>query len=380
MEKNRLLYLIERSQKGTATPAEILELEDFYERFENKPGYLVKLDDTQKKAYKELIFSRIQAKTHKQPLKLYKNRLLKGLRMAASVFIVCGIAYYTYQLNKNISTNEKTLIVKQDSSARNKAILTLANGQKIVLTDAKIGVLSDEAGVAISKTSEGEIVYTYKNSADQQYAVNKIETPRGEKYQIRLPDGTKVWLNAASSLRYPSAFTGKERKVKLSGEAYFEVAVNKTKPFKVETTNQTIEVLGTHFNINSYSDESWTKTTLLEGSVKVSRNERSVTLKPGQQAFTDANTVDIQTSVVDTEEILAWKNGYFLFENADIRYIMKNLSRWYNIEVQYEGDITKQKFGGAFQQSASLEELLKYLESYGDVHFKVQGRRVTVMK
>lgn len=383
MERDRLSYLIEQVTKGTATEAEIFELETFYNLFEDKKGYTDYLDHTQKNAYKELLYDRINTKINKyqQPLKLKKERGMQlVLRIAASVFIICGIALYAYYLNKSIGVHEKSLVGAQDSSKRNsKAVLTLANGQKIVLTDAKVGVLSDEDGIVIHKTAEGKIVYTDKNQVVQAY-INQIDIPKGEKYQIQLPDGTKVWLNTLSSLRYPAAFTGKEREVELKGEAYFEVAKNKNKPFRVKTASQTIEVLGTHFNINGYADESWTKTTLLEGSVKISHNDKSIILKPGQQALTDISTTYIRTSIVDTEEVLAWKNGYILFEDADIRSIMKKLSRWYDIEVEYDGEVTNQKFGGAFQQSASLEELLKYLESYGDVHFKTQGRRVIVMK
>lgn len=384
MNPSRLTYLIEKFEKRTATDEEIVELEDFYNLFEKKSGYTAYLDDTQKSAYKGLLFDRIQSEIHQEKslLKLVRNKsLFRKLTVAASILVVLGTGLYLFYFNRDVSSIENVATVMQDSiGVKNKAVLTLANGQKISLTDAEIGILSTENGVSISKTAEGKLVYNGESQGLKQVSFNQIDIPKGEKYQIQLPDGTKVWLNAASSLRYPSVFNGKERLVELSGEAYFEVAKDKVKPFRVRTVYQTIEVLGTHFNVNSYADENWAKTTLLEGSVKVSRNGNQVILKPGEQAFTESKTTNIQTSKADLEEILAWRNGYFQFGDADIKYIMKNLSRWYDIEVEYEDNITKQKFGGAFPQSASLAELLKYLESYGDVHFKVQGRRVIVMK
>lgn len=384
MNQNRLSYLTKKLKEGTATEEEILELETFYNQFEKKQGYTGYLDTAQKNAYKELIFNRIYTEIHqdrKNVIFMSRKRLITRLSIAASILLFIGIAFYTYDTkNDTVPTEKANVVAKHADLNKSKAVLTLANGQKIILTDAEIGVLSNENGIFISKTADGELVYINNNQALQQESINQIDIPKGENYQIKLPDGTKVWLNAASSLRYPSAFIGKERQVELSGEAYFEVAKNKDKPFKVKTSNQTIEVLGTHFNVNSYPDENWTRTTLLEGSVKVNRKEKSIILKPGEQALTATQNTNIQTSVVDTEEVLAWKSGYFLFENADIKYIMRHLARWYDIEIEYSEEITKQKFGGAFQQSASLEELLGFLKSYGDVNFKVQGRKVIVMK
>jgi transmembrane sensor len=215
---------------------------------------------------------------------------------------------------------------------------------------------------------------------------NKIETPIGGKYQINLPDGTKVWLNAASSLRYPVVFTGAERRVELTGEGYFEVSKDKNKRFIVSTEGQELSVFGTHFNINAYTDEPAIKTTLLEGSVKVSQTNRptpgqpalSRFLNPGQQSILNAKTFEVKK--VDTESAVDWKNGRFIFNNEDIQSAMRKLSRWYNIKVSYEGDFKDINFGGSFSRSNHLADIIKILEATNEFKFEVEGREVKIVK
>lgn len=274
----------------------------------------------------------------------------------------------------------------------NNAILTLADGSSISLTDAGAGELLNTRGVRIVKAADGQLVYTVdpavSNSADQ-LTFNTITTPRGGQYQVNLPDGTKVWLNAASSLKFPTTFTGlKERKVELNGEAYFEVAKNKQQPFKVMSAGadhgkaQETEVLGTHFNIYAYDDEPETKTTLLEGSIRVAalgnvNQKQDVLLFPGQQALLSDGK--IKTSSADMEEAIAWKNGNFMFANEKIESIMRKIARWYNVDVVYQGKITDNDFVGTVPRFKNVSEALTILELTNTVHFKIEGRRIIVM-
>jgi transmembrane sensor len=193
-----------------------------------------------------------------------------------------------------------------------------------------------------------------------------------------LPDGSKVWLNSASTLRFPALFSGNTREVELNGEAYFDVAKNPNKPFKVITKDQIVEVLGTQFNINSYSDEETFKTTLIEGSVKIIYKDRVVLLSPGQQFQPSMKSSKVIEA--DTEEVTAWKNGYFLFKDEDIQSIMRKVSRWYNVDVNYSGNIPDVGFGGNISRSKDINEVLNVLQLTNAVHFKVEGRRITVMR
>lgn len=260
----------------------------------------------------------------------------------------------------------------------NKAILTLSDGSVINLSDANAGLVSNQGNVTVGKTPDGKLVYQVKSAKNQPLIYNTISTPRGGEYQIVLPDGTRVWLNAASSLRFPSAFTGAERKVELTGEAYFEVAKNKNQPFKIDANKMGIEVLGTHFNVNTYPDESSIKTTLLEGSVKLSSGNNHKLLKPGQQASLSSKS-EFDIRVVNVEEAVAWKNGYFIFDNENIQDIMRKVARWYDVDVVYQGKIDEGSYGGTVSRFNSVAGILRSLELTGTVHFKTEGRRITVM-
>ena len=271
----------------------------------------------------------------------------------------------------------------------NIATLTLADGRVIKLNEAGIGNLTDEGGSRIVKSADGLISYETAGgvAAAGETAYNAINTPKGGEYRIILPDGTKVWLNAASSLRYPTSFTGNKREVELTGEAYFEVAKSNMRksPFIVKTKNQTVEVLGTHFNINAYADSETVKTTLLEGRVKVSVMESGQQggfhrmLNPNEQAATTWGSNQIQVTSVDPINAVAWKNGYFAFDNDNITDVMSTIARWYDIEVDYEGDTTGKVFGGTISRFESFEKLLQTIGLTGTIQFKIKGRRVTVM-
>ena len=311
--------------------------------------------------------------------------------MAASVMLamLSSVLYFYWVPPKEEAVSEiagRLPAGQGISPGGNKAVLTLADGARIVLDDAVTGELARQSGIRITKAADGQIIYQVADQAasDQAPAIkayNTIETPKGGQYQVNLPDGTRVWLNAGSALRFPTRFAGRERQVDLQGEAYFEVAENKAMPFRVLSDNQVVEVVGTHFNVDAYGDEGLVKTTLLEGAVRIRHRQhrQARLLQPGQQALVREADQQIAVQDVDTEEAVAWKNGYFMFVEEDLKSIMRKLERWYDVEVEFVGEVEKLKFGGVISRSKSMEETLRILELTGNVHFKVAGRRVTVM-
>lgn len=303
-------------------------------------------------------------------------------RIAAAAVILLilsiGGAYYAgwgiFQRSQNVYVNDI-------APGGSKAVLTLANGQKISLTDAKDGELANQAGVIIKKKANGQITYTVTGRGDANRLAaeyNTIDVPLGGQYQVDLPDGTKVWLDAQSSFRYPVNFSGKERNVEITGEAYFEVAHNKSMPFKVKSIGQTVEVLGTHFNVMAYPGEKLIKTTLLEGSVKISSTTAAQVIVPGQQAQVSAAAIKVVEA--DVEDAVAWKNGYFKF-HENLEGIMNKIARWYNVEIIYEESPDPiQEFAGEISRSKNISAVLNIIEKTSNIHFKVEGRRVIVKK
>ncbi len=308
-----------------------------------------------------------------------KYRLWPKIAVAASVALaVITGAHFYYQSkhagHSSMSTNQISII-----PGTNSATLTLSDGKKIRLGEAADGQLANEAGVSISKAADGQLIYEIKESINNTDLTNTLVTAKGETYRVRLPDGTEVWLNAASTLIYPASFaSGKQRRVELRGEAYFEVAKDKVHPFVVATATQNVEVLGTHFNINSYADEEVVKTTLLEGSVKVgsARTAKYYILKPGQQAINEADNFVVKPA--DIRNAVAWKNGEFRFSNENLESIMRKIARWYNVDVEYRGKVTKEGFYGGITRSSNINDVLDILERTKTVHFKIEGRRLIV--
>ncbi|MEO7212919.1 FecR family protein [Mucilaginibacter sp.] len=312
---------------------------------------------------------------------------VKKIASVAAVVILCAFALIYFLTSPN---QEKPLVVKTKPvnhkvlPGGNKAMLTLADGSSILLGSAPNGVLAKQANIDIRKATAGNIIYDASNTLKPGAPVlyNTITTPRGGQYQVTLSDGTKVWLNAASSLKFPAVFSANERVVELTGEAYFEVAKlagpsiaghsGGRIPFRVITARQTVEVLGTHFNINAYADESTINTTLLEGSVKVIQAEtnNSQLLKPGQQAKLRDN---IRVLNVDASEAIAWKNGYFNFSHENIGSIMRQVSRWYDVNIQYEGEVTQEGFVGTISKFKDVAQVLDMLQLTGSVHFKTEN-------
>jgi len=308
-----------------------------------------------------------------------KTTFKKLIAIAASILllITAGIVFRNSLIKEQtVASNAK---VNKIIPGGNKAILTLANGSQIVLESAKNGVLANQQNSIVNKTADGKLVYDASQKQQRGTEVsgyNTISTPNGGQYQVVLPDGTMVWLNAASSLKFPVAFTGKERNVELTGEGYFEVAKNKAMPFRVTVNHSTVEVLGTHFNIMGYADEKSTNTTLLEGSVKIISGNNQKLIVPGEQARVNGA---IEVAKVNAAQAVEWKNGNFNFSHENIETIMRKVARWYNVSVQYQGAITNEGFVGTVPRSENITEVLNALELTGLVHFKIIERRVIVM-
>jgi ferric-dicitrate binding protein FerR (iron transport regulator) len=263
----------------------------------------------------------------------------------------------------------------------NKAILTLADGRQIDLDKTANGVVADQGTTKVAKLSDGQLAYNKEKTGDAQplaLAYNSLSTPRAGQFTVVLPDGSRVWLNNASVLRYPVAFTGPDRTVELTGEAYFEVARDAAHPFRVKVQGgATVEVLGTSFNIMAYSDEPTERTTLIDGTIRVTRNNQSALLKPGDQTALDASGSLKVTPDVNVQEVIAWKNGYFHFDHASLQTAMRQLARWYDIDVVYQGQTPDHEFVGRIQRDLPLSDILRGLEN-DQVHFKLEGRKLLV--
>ena len=316
----------------------------------------------------------------------YKRIISIGI--AASILLIAGIGYL--MLKNNSTTHDRFVIAKKYDlpAGTDKAILTLSDGRVIDLNKDAVGKIATEAGIEITKSSEGTLVYKASNTKGKSVGFNTITTPIGGQYTIILPDGSKVWLNSGSSLKYPTAFAASGRNVVLSGEGYFEVAhiegTNGRVPFSVSVIknnaqSEKVQVLGTHFNINAYADEPFIKTTLLKGSVSVALNDNKNTLlKPGQLAKLSNQNIQVQEA--DTEMAVAWKNGAFVFRE-DLRSALRKVARWYDVEIVYEETAPENlMLGGWMSRGTNISEVLNHIQLTGKVHFKLEGRRVIVSK
>lgn len=297
----------------------------------------------------------------------------------AAALIVITTAVYFYLSPMPVPVKKQELVGGKPLPIDNgKAILTLDDGSQIMLDHIDNGVLANQGGVTVRKEKGSELIYDVAKKDDSNFSVkyNSISIPFGSEYRLVLPDGSKVWLNAVSSIRFPVVFNGTERRVEISGEAYFEVIKDTSKPFRVIANGTEIEVLGTHFNVNAYSSN--VNTTLLSGSVKLKTSKKEALLKPGQSGLSQSNG-SFKVFEADIEAAIAWKEGFFVFHDESVKQIMEKISRWYNVDVNYVGDAGNKLFYGKISRSYQLEELLKNIEITGLVHFKIEGRRVTVM-
>ncbi len=316
---------------------------------------------------------------------------MRGMAAAAVILLVVGAGAY-FQFFRSVDTQpmaasvaeKKKLPIDVPAPSGSNAILTLADGSTVVLDSARDGLLTRQGGTQISKTNAGKLVCKTLNQNPVPAAIlfNTVSTRRGGQYQIVLPDGSKVWLNTVSSLRFPTAFTGGERVVELTGEAYFEVEKNEQMPFRVHVNSpgdkgMDVRVLGTHFNVMAYDNEAEIRTTLLEGAVKVFKGDKSSVLAPGQQVKLDKQGGFKLDEHADMELTMAWKNGFTSFKSADIKSIMRQVERWYDIDVVYVGDVSGRTFSGGISRDANLSEIIRLLE-VSKIHFRMDGRKLSV--
>jgi ferric-dicitrate binding protein FerR (iron transport regulator) len=307
------------------------------------------------------------------------------LRKIAAAASVIGLLLVSTFLLFNINASNGTVKAKVNEQrfkndvlpGSDKATLTLADGSTVILDEAQNGTLAQQGSSKIIKVG-GKLMYDPTNKNSKEVVYNTISTPNGGQYQLELPDGSLVWLNATSSIHFPTSFGGKERRVEITGEAYFEVAKNRDMPFVVSVNGAEVQVLGTHFNVNAYSDEDNVKTTLLEGSVKFVHGVNAEMLKPGQQSQLASNGLIKVVNNVDVDGVVAWKNGMFDFENAGIETVMRQLSRWYDVEIEYKGK-TDDLFIAEMRRNIKLSDALKALELTGKVKFEIEGKKIMVM-
>ena len=300
----------------------------------------------------------------------------RKIAVAASVFLMIGLGTLIFFQKSNLApTVVASKEINDKKPGKTGAILTLSNGSVIVLDDVRNGLLANQQNTAIIKKNDG-IVYTADSNAQTVY--NTMTTPRARQYNLQLSDGTKVWLNASSSITFPTSFSGKERKVSITGEVYFEVAKDKSRPFMVSVNDMQVNVLGTHFNVNAYEDEKSVNTTLFEGSVLIRKKNVSVLLKPGQQAEKQKSGTIVINNNVNLDQIIGWKNGTFFFENASLEMVLRQLSRWYDIDIVFEKGIKPRIFEGEIQRNLQLSQVLKILENSG-IHLKIEGKTLRVM-
>lgn len=374
--KNYFRDILAKYRQHKSSLEETKFLETYYDMFEVNEDLI--------NSENEPLFSElkedIKAKIDQQIAGPKVKKLNYGwLKYAAAVLLLVSVSIYFF------SDQQKSDPITQMDAAispgGNNAILTLANGKKIALNDAAKGEISKQSGISVSKSKDGELIYTVVSREGDELSENThntISTPKGGQYTIILSDGTKVMLNSASSMTFPTSFKAADRRVELNGEAYFEVAKDKNKRFRVISGLQTVEVLGTHFNVNAYGDEKIIKTTLLEGAVKVFTAKKSVLIEPGEQAVLDkADENSIAKHLVNINKETSWINGIFSFEGDDLKSVMRQVARWYDVNVIYTGPISEEKYFGEISRSSRLSEVIKILE-LNNVKFEVAGKTIKV--
>jgi len=388
-EAYRIAYLIAGFIRNAITEQEHDELDNWVNGSDHNMLLFEELTDENNlqanlawmdKVQSEKSFMKLQeAGAFRKPAKRFK--LSPVWVAAASVILLAGaFSIYRYSNSNNKNGNSEIAIIDTTilQPGGNRATLTLADGSVIDLTAAKNGLIQNQGGSDISKTADGELVYEADESASETTAIHTLSTPIGGQFQIKLPDGTKVWLNAETTLKYPARFSANERRVEVDGEAYFEIAKDEKLPFRVMLADSSgITVLGTHFNVMAYHNEKAKDVTLIEGSVSVSNRNKTEKLLPGMQAKIAGNILTKQSGI-DTEEITGWKNGLFVFHDAPIESIMRQVERWYDAKVVYQGKIT-QYFNATILRSEPLPKLLRLLELNGYVHFKIENKTIYVL-
>lgn len=407
MKKERLAYLLMQHSSDLANEAEREELFSYLATDESKElftglvaGFLLQHE---KKTEDISPFQHLAREAVAVDRNVFEERPIGGsvkkisilqrswLRYAAAFIVLAGIAVMAIMMFRNSGSSKQEIVSTPENilPGSDKAVLTLADGTVISLDTVKAGLMAMQGQAQIEKKEDGQIVYNGTN-ADEEIMMNTLHTPRGGQYRLLLPDGTEVWLNAASSIRYPASFAGKERRVTITGEAWFDVAKNKSKPFFVDVDDKaSVEVLGTSFNINAYSDEPVINTTLLEGKVRITsripQQKRpadnmdlpTVILRPGQQATIDKPGM-MKVDIADRNIVMAWREGVFRYNYTNFDEVLRQLSRWYDIDVQYEKGIPDQKFTGEIRRDYTLSQALSILEGM-DVRFRLEGKKLIVL-
>lgn len=372
MKDEEIIALLKKYKTAELSPYEKSLLESWYIQQEKDSKHKIADEDLVKNLQQ---IGKVLPLKQQRPFKITWSKVAA----AAAIIIVAGIGIHISKKPVKTERLSDNLYANNITAGKNSATLTLSNGNSIVLSNAKTGVVigddlryNDNTAVTSNNTTS-----TGKPSLIEAEMASVV-TPRGGTYQVVLPDGTRVWLNAASSISFPTKFEGNTRTVSLTGEAYFEVEHNKSMPFRVKSIRQEIEVLGTHFNINSYADEPTVKTTLLEGSVRVITTGKvhKVILKPGEQALVKDN---IKVAGINPETAIAWKNGEFMFRNEPLENIMRAISRWYNVEVIYQADVSGKAVWGTITKYGSVSEVLEMITLTGAANFKIEGKKIIVL-
>ena len=395
-EKSEFLLLLHKYLHQQASPEEIRFLHRYYDHFTPAEKASLSLTGEEQQKLADRMLHNIRRQIKAEPA-INESRVpvIPWRRMAAAAVLFMCCAFAAYLILQPKSTKTASILSSVQPTPNNdlmpgsdKAILTLADGSSIVLDSAHKGKIGSQGNARILKLNGSELAYEHMSApaTDEAVRFNTITTVRGGQYQLRLSDGSKVWLNASSSLRYPVLFQG-DRSVELTGEAYFEIApqirsnaqgIHEKIPFTVQVNGTRVEVLGTHFNINGYADEPTIKTTLLEGIVNVSSGNKTMRLQPGDESMVDKDGEIKRDVAANAEDAVAWKNGQFQFRSADIQTIMRQVSRWYDVDVDIEKPITE-KFYAELPRNTSAAALFAILEKTGAVHFKVEGKKVNVL-
>jgi len=383
--------LVARHLNVQLTPDEVDELTEWINRSSENSRVFEELINQERLEASHAAFTAFDTTAALEKVKLKKRELgatkvrtiwsrSSLFKYAAAVLLISSIGAYFF-INKRTNQSYNSQLAQNDLlPGANKAILTLSTGKKISLTDAKAGIVASDANVIVKKNTNGSINYETNAVADKDIksAYQTITTPRGGEWpQIELPDGTKVKLDAGSSITYPVTFSGNERKVAITGQVYFSVKHDDDKPFKVTAKGQVIEDIGTEFNINAFDDETAVRTTLIEGSISITKNKDRVILVPGQQAVNKANEEHIRLKQANLAEVIAWKNGLFNFDHADLKTVMRQISRWYDVEVVYEGNIPKTNITGEVYRSMKASQVFEVLNNL-KVNFRIEGKKIIV--
>lgn len=372
-----LLKLFDRISNGEASDEDITEYNRWCHAFQAKGLAVPDIEEVTAE-----MLQKIKRQIHYHS-KAYTLRLWAKIAAAACIVLVLAIGGYYIIKRPQPGQVAQSQLKGDVAPGGNKAVLTLANGKTIILDNAHAGRLARQGSSKVTKVNNGLIAYkagTSISSVTEPVQYNTLTVPRGGQYQLILPDGTKVWLNAASSIRYPTAFTGQERRVTITGEVYMEVARDAKHPFMVTTRHSDITVLGTSFNVMAYDNEPVVNTTLLEGSVKVSvfGDNQPAILKPGEQASVGNTGGNINVKKVNAEDAAAWIHGLLSLNDCTVQEFMDKLSRWYDVDVEYAGKVPSKEFGGMINRNANLSDVLSALDAAG-IHTRMEGKKIIVL-